>query len=155
MSIGRQVVETILLLAVLAGVVWTFYGVPDAGLRTLLGTVLVAGAMALTVRLARVDLRIDLRAEDEPWTGKRYLKRRYLRFRRAVDAFIEEARWLNRVAVDAERGFRTRQAAEEEMERIEARLAARLKELREVAGVEEEPEGVPAVEPPAVDRTPE
>ncbi len=61
-------------------------------------------------------------------------KRRFVALRGQVGQLLDEIRRLNWMAVDAERGFRSREAALQEMDRIEGRLKALIQEIRITAG---------------------
>jgi hypothetical protein len=114
------------------------YSINDPTSRVFLGILLLAIIMALTVRLAKVEVpsRLGERAVPE----KRHSERRFLRLRNTLERFVDEVRLLNRIAVDAQRGFRSRDSAELEMRQIESRLEALVKEFRSVAGVKAERE---------------
>jgi hypothetical protein len=81
--------------------------------------------------------------------AERVQKRRFTRLRAQVQQLLDEIRRLNWMAVDAERGFRSREKALQEMDMIEERLKNLIQEIRSTAGqmeldVEEEEEGEPA-----------
>ncbi len=134
MAAPRQIVETIVLIGAIAAQAAVVYGVTDSVSRVVAGALLLAVIMAVTVRLAKVE--VTSQVADEWVPNKRYHKRRYLRLRGTLERFIEEVRRLNRVAVDAHRGFRSRDSAQVEMERIETQLVGMVREFREAAGIE-------------------
>ena len=61
-------------------------------------------------------------------------RRRFLRLRRTVQSLIAEVRRLNWIAVDVERGYRSREAAAQEMDASEQRLLNLVREIRTTAG---------------------
>ena len=61
-------------------------------------------------------------------------RRRFMRLRRTVQTMIAEVRRLNWIAVDVERGYRSRDAAAQEMDASEQRLLKLVREIRSTAG---------------------
>ncbi|NIQ55088.1 MAG: hypothetical protein GWN71_17355 [Gammaproteobacteria bacterium] len=61
-------------------------------------------------------------------------RRRFVRLRAQVQQLLDEIRRLNWMAVDAERGFRDRETAAEEMDAIEDRLKDMIADIRSTAG---------------------
>lgn len=133
-----QVTEAIALVMTIVLLAAAVYGIDDPATRLFLGILLVAVIMALTVRLAKVE--VPRRPAEGAVLKRRHSERRFVRLRNTLERFIDEVRLLNRIAVDAQRGFRSRDSAELEMRQIESRLEALVKEFRSVAGVEAERE---------------
>ncbi len=61
-------------------------------------------------------------------------RRRFMPLRRTVRYLLAEVRRLNWIAVDVERGYRSREAAAQEMDAIEKRLLNLVREIRSTAG---------------------
>lgn len=101
--------------------------VDDPWLRLSLGLLLLALIVWASARLGVVDLVMQSPAE-------RVHKRRFVRLRSQVQQLLDEIRRLNWMAVDAERGFRSREKALREMDRIEERLKDLIAEIRTTAG---------------------
>lgn len=136
MPAPRQVLETILLVVAIVFQAAAIYGIADATTRMIVGALSLAVIMAITVRLAKIEVKSE---PAERWVpSKRYQKRRYHRLRKSLERFIEDVRLLNRVSVDIQRGFRSRESAEVEIQQIESRMANLVKELRAAAAVESE-----------------
>jgi hypothetical protein len=136
MASTRQVVETVILIVAIVIQAAAIYGITDAESRVIVGALALAVIMAVTVRLAKVEVRSQ--PVDQVVPTKRYQRRRYVLLRNTLERFIDEVRLLNRVAVDVQRGFRSRDSAELELENIETRLGEMVKEFRAAAAVEAE-----------------
>ena len=61
-------------------------------------------------------------------------ERKYVKMRVQVEQLLAEVRRLNGIAVDADRGFRSRPEAETEMDVIEQRMVELITRLRQNAG---------------------
>ena len=61
-------------------------------------------------------------------------ERKYLKMRVQVELVLAEVRRLNGIAVDAERGFRSRSEAEREMAIIEKNMVGIISRVRQTAG---------------------
>lgn len=136
MPAPRQVLETLLLVVAIGFQAAAIYGITDPTSRMIVGALSLAVIMAITVRLAKVEVKSE---PAELWVpGRRYQKRRYHRLRKSLERFIEDVRLLNRVSVDVQRGFRSPESAAVEIQQIESRMANLVKDLRAAAGLEGE-----------------
>lgn len=131
-----HLVGIIILTLALGGNIAVLLLVPDAWVRLSLGLLTLAVVVWAASRLGMIDLMHQLPAD-------RVGKRRYLRLRSQVQHLLDGIRRLNWMAVDAERGFRSRDKASEEMDRIEGRLKEMIEEIRSTAG-QMSPETEPA-----------
>ena len=108
------------------------YFLDDRSLRLYVGLALLLPIswMFARTQVAEVisDLPISLR------------RRQYTAMRAQVNLLLDEIRWLNWLAVDADRGFRGRDEATAEMDAIEAHLRDLITEVRRAAGRASEPE---------------
>lgn len=134
----RPTLEGFILLIALAAVVAVLLAVEEPVARLALGLLLLAPIVWASARLGVVELVTQSPAE-------RVHKRRFVRLRSQVQQLLDEIRRLNWMAVDAERGFRSREKALSEMDRIEERLKELIAEIRSTAGqispTDEEVEG--------------
>lgn len=133
MVVGRRTVEVAVLVASLlvwAAAVYLFRG---PVVRTAVSLLLIWPITIAYNRLSGVDVTV-------PWDrfvpSKRFYKRRFLRLRERVDRLLDDIRMVNRLAIDAERGFRSREATVTQMRAVEARMNELLVEIRASAGVE-------------------
>ena len=111
----------------LIGIAVVLYSVPGPATRLGLGLLLLALIMWLSARLGVVS-RI---AQS---LSKGYKRRRYLRLRSAVDQFLEEVRRLNWAASGAQRGFRSKEDANRDLEAVEQRMHELIGKIRASAG---------------------
>jgi hypothetical protein len=123
----RASLELIALLAALVGDAYVLVFVDDPWRRLLLGLLLLAIIVWSSARIGVLDLITGAPAEP-------VYKRRFVRLRGQVQQLLDEIRRLNWMAVDVERGFRSRDAAVQEMDVIEARLKKIIEEIRGTAG---------------------
>ncbi|UCF20076.1 MAG: hypothetical protein JSU87_01305 [Gemmatimonadota bacterium] len=123
----RPTLELIVLIAALLADVVVLLYVRDSGARVSLGLLLVALIVWASARVGVVELVTQSPAE-------RVQKRRFTRLRSQVQQLLDEIRRLNWMAVDAERGFRSREKALQEMDMIEERLKNLIQEIRSTAG---------------------
>ncbi len=123
----RATLEAIILVAALIGDAVVLYFGDDPATRLALGLVLLIPIVWSSARLGVVDLVTESR-ED------RVHRRRFVRLRAQVQQLLDEIRRLNWMAVDAERGFRDRETAAEEMDAIEDRLKDMIADIRSTAG---------------------
>ncbi len=123
----RPTLELIVLIAALLADVAVLLYVRDSGARVSLGLLLVALIVWSSARVGVVELVTQSPAE-------RVQKRRFTRLRSQVQQLLDEIRRLNWMAVDAERGFRSREKALQEMDMIEERLKNLIQEIRGTAG---------------------
>jgi hypothetical protein len=128
----HRVAEIAGLAVAVAGETAVLYALETRVLRLVAGLVLLVPIAYLVARLTALRLG----SVEGVAPRHRFQTRRFIRLRSLVERFLEEVRRLHRVAVDADRGFRARASAEEEMDRIEARLAGMVREIRAAAGVE-------------------
>lgn len=123
----RPTLEAAILFIALAAVVAVLLAVEEPMARLALGLLLLAPIVWASARLGVVELVTQSPAE-------RVHKRRFVRLRSQVQQLLDEIRRLNWMAVDAERGFRSREKALREMDRIEERLKDLIAEIRTTAG---------------------
>ena len=123
----RASLELIALLAALIGDAYVLVFVDDPWRRLLLGLLLLAVIVWSSARIGVLDLITGAPAEP-------VYKRRFVRLRGQVQQLLDEIRRLNWMAVDVERGFRSRDAAVQEMDVIEERLKKIIEEIRGTAG---------------------
>jgi len=124
---SRTTLELILLLAAIAGEAFVLYFAADPLLRLIVGLLLLAVIVWASARIGLVDIL----SQSPPETIH---KRRFGLLRTQVQQLLAEIRRLNWIAVDVERGFRTRDRALREMDAIEERLRGLIAEIRGTAG---------------------
>lgn len=123
----RPSLELMALLAALIADALVLVFVDDPWGRLLLGLLLLAVIVWSSARIGVLDLITG--SPTEP-----VYKRRFVRLRGQVQQLLDEIRRLNWMAVDVERGFRSRDTAAQEMDVIEARLKTIIEEIRGTAG---------------------
>jgi len=123
----RTTLERITLLAAVTGEALVLYFGTDPLLRLIVGLLLLA---LIVWASARVGL-VEILGQSPPETIH---KRRFGLLRAQVQQLLAEIRRLNWIAVDVERGFRTRDRALHEMDTIEERLRGLIAEIRSTAG---------------------
>ncbi|UCG85623.1 MAG: hypothetical protein JSW71_17085 [Gemmatimonadota bacterium] len=131
MPAQRHTTQMVLLASILGAAligdaVVLYYG-PNPATRLGLGLLLLALIMWMSARLGVVS-RISQSL------SKGYKRRRFLKLRNSVDAFLAEVRRLNWAASGAERGFRDQEQAKQELDALEARLHELVGKIRESAG---------------------
>ncbi len=114
------------------------YFAEEPAARLSLGLLLLAPIVWSSARLGVVELVTQSPAD-------KVHKRRFVQLRSQVGQLLDEIRRLNWMAVDAERGFRSREAALQEMDRIEGRLKELIEEIRVTAGQMSAEQGEAAV----------
>ena len=114
----------IVLVAAILGESATLYFGTDPIVRLGVGLLLLALIIWLSGRLGVVEFIL------RSLSGRR----RFFRLRRTVQSLIAEVRRLNWIAVDVERGYRSRDAAAKEMDASEQRLLHLVREIRTTAG---------------------
>src|SRR2546423_4995696 len=67
-------------------------------------------------------------------------KRRFGRLRGATDSMIEKIKYLNRVAIDLEKGKLDKEGGKQELDQVQEQLMDIVRSLRHHAGVEDEPD---------------
>ncbi len=65
-------------------------------------------------------------------------KRRFGKLRRATDQMIDKIKYMNRVAIDLEKGRLDRDGGRQELDQVQAQLIEIVRSLRHHAGVEDE-----------------
>ncbi len=105
------------------------YFVDDPMTRAVVGVLLIFPIVWIVARTSTVVMTSDI--PDIPDSDK---KRHFKGLRSRVAQLLDEIRRLNGMAVDAERGFRDRDQAMREMDRIESRLKEIISEIRSAAG---------------------
>jgi hypothetical protein len=136
----RPTLEVVVLVASLLADAAILYFAREPAARLSLGLLLLAPIVWSSARLGVVELVTQSPAD-------KVHKRRFVQLRSQVGQLLDEIRRLNWMAVDAERGFRSREAALEEMDRIEGRLKELIQEIRITAGqMSAEQEGAAAAE---------
>ena len=123
----RPTLEFIILLAAATAEAAVLYIVDDAAVRLSLGLLLLAPIVWSASRLGLTDLLVES-------PSARVHKRRFVHLRGQVQQLLDEIRRLNWMAVDAERGFRSREKALREMDVIEQRLKELIQQIRSTAG---------------------
>lgn len=123
----RPTLEVVVLVASLLADAAILFFAKEPAARLSLGLLLLAPIVWSSARLGVVEL-----VTQSP--SDKVHKRRFVRLRSQVGQLLDEIRRLNWMAVDAERGFRSREAALEEMDRIEGRLKGLIQEIRVTAG---------------------
>lgn len=123
----RASLELLLLVTALIAQGIILYTMNDPQLRLVFGLLLLAVIVWSAARLSVLELLPDR-------SGRKINQRRFVRLRSQVGVLLDEIRRLNWMAVDAERGFRSREGATREMDRIEGRLKELIEEIRSVAG---------------------
>ncbi len=102
------------------------YFVDDPMTRAIVGVLLIFPIVWIVTRSSAVEMISDIHDVDK--------KRHFIGLRARVVQLLAEIRRLNWMAVDAERGFRDRDQAMREMDRIESRLKEIISEIRSAAG---------------------
>ena len=123
----RTTLELIVLVAALIGEALVLYFAADPLLRLIVGLLLLAIIVWASSRIGIVDILSQSPTET-------IHKRRFGLLRAQVQQLLAEIRRLNWIAVDVERGFRTRDRALREMDTIEERLRGLIAEIRSTAG---------------------
>jgi hypothetical protein len=123
----RPTLEVVVLVVSLLADAAVLYFADEPAARLSLGLLLLAPIVWAAARLGVVEL-----VTQSP--SDKVHKRRFVALRGQVGQLLDEIRRLNWMAVDAERGFRSREAALQEMDRIEGRLKALIQEIRITAG---------------------
>ena len=128
------------------------YFVDDPMARSVVGVLLIFPIVWIVVRTNTVEMISDI-----PDIRDLDKKRHFKGLRSRVVQLLDEIRRLNGMAVDAERGFRDRDEAMREMDRIESHLKEIISEIRSAAGqsaVDPEPgvEGLGAEAPNRISR---
>ncbi len=134
----RPTLESVILIAALLADVAVLVFVREPAARLALGLLLLAPIVWSSARLGVVELVTQAPSD-------KVHKRRFVQLRSQVQQLLDEIRRLNWMAVDAERGFRSREAAMREMDKIEVRLKDLIEEIRSTAGrmsAEQEESGV-------------
>ena len=113
------------------------YFVDEPMTRAVVGMLLIIPIVWIVARTNTVETISEIPDRNK--------KRHFKGLRSRVAQLLDEIRRLNGMAVDAERGFRDRDQAMREMDRIESHLKEIISEIRNAAGQSEaEPE--PGVE---------
>lgn len=123
----RTTLERIVLVAALIGEALVLYFAADPLLRLVVGLLLLAIIVWASARIGVADIL----SQSPPETIH---KRRFGLLRAQVQQLLAEIRRLNWIAVDIERGFRTRDRALRDMDTIEERLRGLIAEIRSTAG---------------------
>jgi hypothetical protein len=123
----RPTLEVVVLIASLLADMAVLFFTEEPAARLSLGLLLLAPIVWSSARLGVVEL-----VTQSP--SDKVHKRRFVQLRSQVGQLLDEIRRLNWMAVDAERGFRSREAALEEMDRIEGRLKELIQDIRVTAG---------------------
>ncbi|NIN72374.1 MAG: hypothetical protein GTO46_10755 [Gemmatimonadetes bacterium] len=123
----RPTLEVVVLVTSLLADAAVLYFAEEPAARLSLGLLLLAPIVWSSARLGVVELVTQSPAD-------KVHKRRFVQLRSQVGQLLDEIRRLNWMAVDAERGFRSREAALKEMDRIEGRLKELIEEIRVTAG---------------------
>ncbi len=127
MPSSRPIVDGFILSAAVIADAAVIYFLSDPMLRLSLGLVLLGLIVWASGRLGVVELLSESPAD-------RVYKRRFVMLRSQVKQLLAEIRRLNWMAVDAKRGFRSREAAMREMDGIEQRLKEIIHQIRTAAG---------------------
>lgn len=130
----RWTLQTILLAVALVvaviGLGLALYFVEDPATRVGSGLLFLAAIIWMAGRLRVVEIVLDS-VRVEPAEERR----RHRNLRATVDLLIDDVRRLNGLAIDANRGFRDRDAAMKEMESIETHMIDVIKQIRAKAGL--------------------
>ncbi len=131
MPAQRHTTQMVLLASILgatliANAAVLYFG-PNPATRLGLGLLLLALIIWLSARLGVVS-RI---AQS---LSRGYKRRRFMKLRSSVDAFLDEIRRLNWAATGAERGFRSHEEATRELDALENRMHELVGKIRESAG---------------------
>ncbi len=137
MAAPRPNLEAVVLIAALIANILVLILLDDVAGRLTLGLLLLAPIVWASARLGVVELLTQSESD-------KVHKRRFTRLRGQVQQLLDEIRRLNWMAVDAERGFRSREKAMLEMDVIEGRLKEIIAQIRSTAG-QMSPEEVDAV----------
>ncbi len=114
----------IVLVSAILGESATLYFGTEPTVRLGVGLLLLAVIVWLSGRLGVVEFIL------RSLSGRR----RFFRLRRTVQSLIAEVRRLNWIAVDVERGYRSRETAAQEMDASEQRLLKLVREISTTAG---------------------
>ncbi len=123
----RPALDILVLVAALVAEGVVLYFVDSPATRLGLGLALLAPIVWTSSRIGLLELITHTATE-------RVYKRRFIRLRAQVQQLLDEIRRLNWMAVDAERGFRDRDQALQEMDVIEKRLSDLIQRIRSTAG---------------------
>ena len=123
----RTSLEFLLLITALIVQGVVLYTIEAPQTRLIIGLALLDVIDWSAARLSVSELMPDARA-------RKLNQRKFVRLRSQVGQLLDEIRRLNWMAVDAERGFRSRETAVREMDQIEDRLKELIEEIRGVAG---------------------
>ncbi len=123
----RPYLESVVLITALIADIFVLYFLEDPAARLSLGLLLLAPIVWASARVGVVELLTETQPDQVH-------KRRFTRLRNQVGQLLDEIRRLNWMAVDAERGFRSRETAIQEMDAIEGRLKAIIEHIRNTAG---------------------
>lgn len=123
----RTTLELIVLVAALTGEALVLYLAADPLLRLIVGLLLLVIIVWMSARIGVADIL----GQSPPETIH---KRRFGLLRAQVQQLLAEIRRLNWIAVDVDRGFRTRDRALRDMDAIEERLQVLIAEIRGTAG---------------------
>lgn len=123
----RPIADGFILIAAVIADAAVLYFLSDSMMRLSLGLVLLGLIVWAAGRLGVVELLSRLPSD-------RVHERRFVMLRSQVKQLLAEIRRLNWMAVDAERGFRSREAAMREMDGIEQRLKDIIHQIRTTAG---------------------
>jgi hypothetical protein len=130
----RWTLQTILLAIALAvaviGLGLALYFVDDPATRVGAGLLFLAVIIWVAGRLRVVEMVLDSVRIDSVEE-----RRKHRNLRATVDLLIGDVRRLNGLAIDANRGFRDREAAMKEMESIETHMIDVIKQIRAKAGL--------------------
>jgi hypothetical protein len=124
---NRATLVAIILIVAVIGNLAVLYFVEEPMARLSLGFLLLAIIVWSSSRLGLVEMVTQSPAE-------RVRKRRFTLLRAQVQQLLDEIRRMNWMAVDADRGFRSREQALREMDQIESRLKGLIAEIRNTAG---------------------
>ncbi len=124
---SRTTLESIALVAAVLGEAAVLYFAGGPLLRLVLGLLLLAVVVWSSSRLGVIGFLSQSPTEQ-------IHKRRFVLLRSQVQQLLHEIRRLNWMAVDVERGFRSREQALREMDAIEERLKEIIADIRSAAG---------------------
>ncbi len=134
MAAFRWTIQTIVLAIALAVAVVGFglalYFVQDPASRLGAGLLFLAAIIWAAGRLRVVEFVLEM-VHIAPVEERR----KHHNLRATVDLLIDDVRRLNGLAIDANRGFRDRDAAMKEMESIESHMMDLIKQVRAKAGL--------------------
>ena len=134
MAAFRWTIQTIVLAIALAVAIIGFglvlYFVQDPASRVGAGLLFLAAIIWAAGRLRVVEIVLETVRIDPVEE-----RRKHRNLRATVDLLIDDVRRLNGLAIDANRGFRDRDAAMKEMESIESHMIDLIKQIRAKAGL--------------------